>query len=121
MRRTGLIIAAAMLAAPAPAVAANSVSLSGNYASTRGAMSCVESGSSLSCNFQEPDNVSGRLDCAKSQNGVELSCAWITFVPRPATGRAVFTRASPSERTLSGTWGAFLAASGGGRWDARGL
>jgi hypothetical protein len=107
--------------APAPLPAASTASLSGNYTSTRGAMSCVESGSGLSCNFQEPDNVSGRLDCAKSQNGLELSCAWITYVPRPATGRAVFTRASPAERRLSGTWGAFLATSGGGRWDAQGI
>ena len=103
--------------APVPAGA----SLSGNYTSTRGAMSCTESGSSLSCSFQEPDNVSGRLDCAASQNGIELSCAWMTFFPRPATGRAVFTRSSPTERKLSGTWGLFLATSGGGRWDAQGM
>ena len=37
-----------------------------------------------------PLSVNGRLDCAKSQNGLELSCAWITFFPRPATGRAAF-------------------------------
>ena len=105
-------------AAPVPAGAP--ASLSGNYTSTRGAMSCVESGASVSCNFQEPDGVSGRLDCAKSQTGVELSCAWITFFPRPATGRAAFTRTSPNERRLSGTWGPFLATTGGGKWDAQG-
>jgi hypothetical protein len=107
--------------APSPPPSAPTTSLAGNYTSTRGAMSCSESGSSVSCNFTEPDNVSGRLDCAKSQNGLELSCAWITFFPRPATGRAVFTRASPSQRQLSGTWGQFLATSGGGRWDAQGM
>ena len=81
----------------------------------------MESGSSVSCNFQEPDGVGGRLDCAKNQTGLELSCAWMTFLPRPATGRAAFTRASASERRLSGTWGTFLAATGGGAWDAQGL
>ena len=63
----------------------------------------------------------GRLDCATNQPGLELSCAWMTFLPRPATGRAAFTRASASERRLSGTWGTFLAATGGGAWDAQGL
>ena len=107
--------------APAPAASSPATSLAGNYTSTRGAMSCSESGASVSCNFTEPDNVSGRLDCAKSQNGLELSCAWITFFPRPATGRAVFTRTSPTDRRLSGTWGLFLATSGAGRWDAQGM
>ena len=83
-------------------------------------MSCTESGSSLGCNFQEADGVNGRLDCAKSQNGLELSCAWITFFPRPATGRAAFTRASAGDRRLTGTWGPFLATTGGGKWDAVG-
>ena len=104
---------------PAPATAA-SASLSGTFTSTRGPMSCTESGSSLGCNFQEADGVNGRLDCARSQNGLELSCAWITFFPRPATGRAAFTRASPGDRRLTGTWGPFLAATGGGKWDAVG-
>jgi hypothetical protein len=105
----------------APSSSAASGSLSGSYRSTRGNMSCVESGAAVSCNFQEGDGTNGRLDCAKSQNGLELSCAWITFFPRPATGRAAFTRASASERRLSGTWGTFLAASGAGPWDAQGL
>jgi hypothetical protein len=83
-------------------------------------MSCVESGGSIGCNFQEADGVNGRLDCAKSQNGLELSCAWITFFPRPATGRAAFTRASASDRRLTGSWGPFLATTGGGKWDAVG-
>jgi hypothetical protein len=111
--------------APAPppppaAPPAASASLSGNYSSTRGPMACVESGASVSCNFQEADGVTGRLDCAKGQNGLELSCAWITFLPRPATGRAAFTRASPTERRLTGTWGHFLATTGGGSWDLQG-
>jgi astacin (peptidase family M12A) len=104
-------------AAPASGAGA----LSGNFTSTRGNMSCAENGSSVSCNFQEADGVGGRLDCAKSQNGLELSCAWITYFPRPATGRASFTRASPGDRRLAGTWGLFLANTGGGRWDAQGL
>jgi hypothetical protein len=119
--------AAAAPAAPVPPApasptpSASVASLSGNYQSTRGNMSCVESGAAVSCNFQEPDGTNGRLDCAKSQNGLALSCAWITFFPRPATGRAAFARATPSERRLSGTWGAFLADSGGGTWNAQGL
>jgi hypothetical protein len=83
-------------------------------------MSCVESGAGLGCNFQEPDGVSGRLDCTKSQDGLDLACGWITFLPRPATGRAHFKRASPAERRFTGTWGVFLADTGGGSWDAQG-
>ena len=102
------------------APAASAVSLAGNYSSTRGGMTCSESGSGVSCNFQEPDGVPGRIDCAKSQGGLELSCAWITFLPRPATGRANFTRRNTSTRDFTGTWGLFLAPSGGGSWDMRG-
>jgi hypothetical protein len=105
-------------AGPAPAVAQSS--LSGNYRSTRGNMSCVESGAAVSCNFQEADGTNGRLDCARGQTGLELSCAWITFFPRPATGRAAFVRTAPNERRLTGTWGPFLATTGGGTWDAQG-
>jgi len=50
-------------------------------------MTCADGGASVSCNFQEQDGTGGRLDCAKSQDGLQLSCAWITFFPRPATGR----------------------------------
>jgi hypothetical protein len=103
----------------APPAAASSPTLSGNFTSTRGNMACSDAGTSVTCNFQEADGVNGRLDCAKSQNGLELSCAWITFFPRPATGRATFTRTSASDRRLSGTWGLFLANTGGGRWDAQ--
>jgi astacin (peptidase family M12A) len=110
---------------PAPATPSASppgaATLSGNYSSTRGAMTCVESGTAVSCNFQEADGVTGRLDCAKSQSQLELSCAWITFLPRPATGRAAFTRATSSERRLTGTWGTFLATSGAGTWNAQPL
>jgi hypothetical protein len=107
--------------APAPsAPAANVPSLSGNYTSTRGAMACVESGASVSCNFQEPDGVPGRMDCTKSQTALELSCAWITFLPRPGTGRAAFTRASTADRRWKGTWGHFLTTTGGGSWDIQG-
>jgi hypothetical protein len=114
-------VAAAPAAVPTPAAppAANAASLSGNFSSSRGAMACVDSGSGVSCNFQEPDGVTGRLDCAKSQSALELSCAWITFLPRPGTGRAVFSRRAPGERTLAGTWGHLLATTGGGRWDVQ--
>jgi hypothetical protein len=83
-------------------------------------MTCTDGGASVSCNFQESDGTSGRLDCAKSQNGLELSCAWITYLPRPATGRALLTRRSTAERQLTGTWGLFLATSGAGSWNATG-
>ena len=83
-------------------------------------MTCSESGNAVSCNFQEPDGVPGRLDCARSQSGLELSCAWITFLPRPATGRATLSRTSTSTRDFTGTWGVFLSASGAGNWDIRG-
>lgn len=115
--------ASASSPAPAPPTAAAApsaaASLSGRFTSTRGDMSCTEAGASVSCNFQEPDGVGGRLDCAKSQNALELSCAWMTFFPRPATGRARFTRRSVGERNLSGNWGTFLADTGGGRWDTQ--
>jgi astacin (peptidase family M12A) len=104
---------------PAAPTAASSPTLSGNFTSTRGNMACSDAGTSVTCNFQEADGVNGRLDCAKSQNGLELSCAWITFFPRPATGRATFTRATASDRRLSGTWGLFLANTGGGTWNAQ--
>ncbi len=106
--------------APAPSAPGAAVALSGNFQSTRGPMTCTDGGSSVSCNFQESDGTSGRLDCAKSQNGLELSCAWITFLPRPATGRAILTRPSVASRQLSGTWGLFLAPSGGGTWNMTG-
>lgn len=106
--------------APAPTAPTAAVSLTGNYQSSRGPMACTDGGTSVSCNFTETDGTSGRLDCAKSQNGLELSCAWITFLPRPATGRALLTRPSPASRQLTGTWGLFLSPSGGGAWNATG-
>jgi len=104
----------------APAAAAAAATLGGNFQSSRGPMTCADGGASVSCNFQEQDGTGGRLDCAKSQDGLQLSCAWITFFPRPATGRALLSRRSASERHLSGTWGLFLAPSGAGSWDMTG-
>jgi hypothetical protein len=83
-------------------------------------MTCTDANASVSCNFTESDGTSGRLDCAKGQNGLELSCAWITFLPRPGTGRAVLTRQSLSSRQLTGTWGLFLSPSGAGTWNMTG-
>ena len=82
-------------------------------------MSCTESGNLLRCSFTE-QGASGQLDCQKDANGASLSCTWMTFFPRPGAGRAVFTRRSPSERHLNGTWGHFTAASGGGTWEMTG-
>lgn len=82
-------------------------------------MACTEGTTSLSCGFQE-SGTQGRLDCTKEGNGQTLSCNWVTFLPRPGSGRAVFTRQSPSTRNFSGTWGHFYATSGGGKWDLTG-
>jgi hypothetical protein len=108
--------------APAPATSApaTAASLSGNFQSSRGPMTCTDAGASVSCNFQEQDGTGGRLDCAKSQDGLQLSCAWITYFPRPATGRALLTRQSASQRHLTGSWGLFLAPNGAGTWDMTG-
>jgi hypothetical protein len=106
--------------APSAPAAPAAALLSGNFQSSRGPMTCTDGGTSVSCNFQEQDGTGGRLDCAKSQDGLQLSCAWITFFPRPATGRALLSRRSVSERHLSGTWGLFLAPSGAGTWEMTG-
>jgi len=102
---------------PAPQPTA-SAPLAGNYASTRGAMTCSESGASLGCTFKDA-NGSGRLDCLKDQSGLQLSCTWLTFLP-PGSGRATFRRSSTAERNLTGTWGHFHADTGGGAWELRG-
>jgi len=104
---------------PPPPGPKKAASLTGNYTSTRGPMSCAENGPVVTCNFQE-SGANGRLDCTKSQNGLQLSCSWLTFLPRAGTGRATFTRATAQDRNLSGTWGHFTAASGGGSWDMKG-
>jgi hypothetical protein len=96
-----------------------STSLTGDYASTRGPMTCTDAGATVSCTFREPTGLAGRLDCTKDATGRELSCTWVTLLP-PASGRAVFTRRSPTERNLTGTWGYFNATSGGGVWEATG-
>lgn len=104
---------------PAQPPAQGAAPLAGTYASTRGPMTCSEAATSLSCTFTE-SGASGRLDCQKDASGTSLSCTWMTFLPRPATGRATFTRTSPSERSLTGTWGHFAAATGGGTWEMTG-
>ncbi|MBX3192247.1 MAG: M12 family metallopeptidase [Labilithrix sp.] len=105
-------------AAPPPGAGGNT-SLSGNYATTRGPMACTDSGSTLSCSFQETPTVQSRLECNKDAQGLALACNWLTFLP-PGSGRARFTRPSTAERTFTGTWGHFTADSGGGTWELRG-
>lgn len=105
--------------APGAPPPATPVSLSGNYSSTRGPMSCTENATSLSCSFQESTST-GRLDCVKDASGLQLSCTWATAFPTPGSGRAVLTRKSAGERALSGTWGHFLATTGGGAWEMTG-
>lgn len=109
---------------PAPSPSPNpgpqaATSLNGNYNSTRGPMTCTENATQLACTFTEA-GAQGRLDCNKDANAMQLGCTWVTFLPRPGTGRAVLTRSAPSSRNLSGTWGHFTATSGGGQWDMTG-
>jgi len=98
---------------PAPTTTAP---LAGSYSSSRGPMSCSESGTSLRCSFTE-QGAGGQLDCQKDASGSTLSCTWMTFLPRPGAGRAVLTRRSPQVRNLTGTWGYFTAESGAGTWE----
>lgn len=95
------------------------VPLAGNYQSTRGPMTCTENGAMLACTFTE-QGAGGRLDCQKDASGMALSCTWLTFFPRPGTGRAAFTRSAPGARTLTGTWGHLAASSGAGAWEMQG-
>lgn len=104
---------------PPPPPSSSSVSLAGAYTSTRGPMTCSEVATSLRCSFTE-QGAGGQLDCQKDASGSSLSCTWMTFFPRPGGGRAVFTRRSPTERNLTGTWGHFTAASGAGTWEMTG-
>ncbi len=101
--------------APAPAPA-GPVSFTGNYASTRGPMQCAENASMVACSFQD-GGIPGRLDCVKQTGSVTLSCTWMTFFPRPGSGRAALRRSSTTDPNLSGTWGNLHNDSDGGRWD----
>jgi hypothetical protein len=105
--------------APTPQPTAGAAPLAGSYASTRGPMTCSENAAALACTFDE-QGTPGRLDCQKDATSTSLACSWITFFPRPGTGRAAFTRRSASDRTLTGTWGHFTAPNGGGTWDMTG-
>lgn len=100
---------------PSPA-AAGAAPLAGSYTSTRGPMTCTESGASLRCSFVD-QGAQGQLDCEKDASATRLSCSWMSFLPRPGAGRASFVRSSPSERNLRGTWGYFASDSGGGAWE----
>lgn len=100
---------------PAPPSPSTASSLSGNFTSTRGPLTCNENGSSVACTFTE--TASGRVDCTKDTTGLNLSCTWAMFVPIPGSGRAMFRRANASDRNLTGTWGYFMDAASGGRWD----
>jgi astacin len=105
--------------APAPAPTAGPAPLAGNYSSSRGPMACTESGTMVACSFTDA-GVGGRLDCLKEQDGLRLSCFWMTFFPRPGAGRAFFTRPSLQSRELQGSWGNYQSDNDGGRWDASG-
>lgn len=104
----------------APAAVSAPASLAGNYDSTRGPMNCTDNGALWSCSFQDASGATGRLDCSPDASGAQFTCTWMTFLPNPAAGRAVFTRSDPSGRELRGTWGYLHAVEGGGTWDATG-
>jgi hypothetical protein len=106
--------------APTPAPTQAAAALSGHFASSRGPMTCTDAGTRVTCDFREASGVTGRLDCNKDATGLQLSCTWATFLPQPGGGRAVFTRPNVASRTLQGTWGHFLADTGGGVWTAEG-
>jgi hypothetical protein len=106
--------------APAPGPAPAAAGLSGNYTSTRGPMSCTESGASFACTFQEtPGSIGGRLDCQKDASGLQLACTWFSVFP-PGSGRAAFSRTSTATRDFTGTFGQLSASSGAGTWDMKG-
>ena len=104
---------------PAPGPAATPAPIAGNYQTTRGPMACTESGTIITCGFQETPTLTSRMDCTKDASQLTLSCTWITFLP-PGSGRARFTRASVADRNFTGTFGHFTADTGGGTWDLRG-
>ncbi|MBS2020177.1 MAG: M12 family metallopeptidase [Deltaproteobacteria bacterium] len=104
--------------APGPAPAAPAA-IAGNYQTTRGPMACTESGTIITCGFQETPTLTSRMDCTKDAAQLTLTCTWITFLP-PGSGRARFSRASVADRNWSGTFGHFMADTGGGTWDLRG-
>lgn len=95
------------------------VPLAGAYTSSRGPMTCTETATSLRCSFVE-EYAQGQMDCEKDASATRFNCSWMTFLPRPAAGRASLTRSSPSERHLQGTWGYFAAENGGGIWEMKG-
>jgi hypothetical protein len=94
-------------------------SLAGPFASTRGPMTCTESGTSVVCDFQE-SGTPGRMSCVKDGSGLQLSCNWATFFPMPGIGRAAFSRTAASDRNLTGTWGRLNSTTDGGKWDMQG-
>ncbi|MDC0741924.1 M12 family metallopeptidase [Polyangium mundeleinium] len=100
-----------------PQVPATPVSFTGNYSSTRGPMQCSENASMVACSFQD-GGAPGRLDCVKDAGSVQLSCTWMTFLPRPGAGRAALRRSSTADPNLGGTWGNLQNETDGGRWDA---
>jgi len=100
-----------------PPTPAGPIAIAGNYASTRGAMFCSENTSMVACSFQD-GGTPGRLDCLKDAGSVGLSCTWMTFLPRPGSGRASLRRSSTSDPNLTGTWGQFQSDIDGGKWDA---
>jgi hypothetical protein len=108
-------------ASPAPAspsITWGPAPLSGEYASSRGPMTCAENSWSVGCTFVDR-GVQGRLDCVKDSQGLALSCNWFTFFPA-SSGRALLRRATVSERRLIGTYGMFPSDAGAGTWEMLG-
>jgi hypothetical protein len=104
---------------PPPPPTSGPAPWAGNYSSSRGPMACTENTSMVSCSFSE-NGVGGRLDCSKQPDGLNLTCSWMTFFPRPGTGRAVFSRPATNSRNWQGTWGTFQNTTNGGTWNVTG-
>lgn len=91
-------------ALPTPVPPPASGSFAGSYTSTRGNVTCTQSGTAVSCQYP-----AGTMLCGAS--GALLDCGW----SGGGQGRAVFQRQSSG--TLGGTFGDFLSANSRGAWD----
>lgn len=89
---------------PQPPGAVASSGFSGTYSSSKGEVTCGESGSFVNCAYP-----GGSLNCAAL--GSRLDCSWFGA----GSGRAQFERRA--DGNLSGTYGIFLSATDQGAWE----
>ncbi len=91
-------------AAPGPSPGVNQGSFAGQYASSRGNVSCTQAGTAVSCQYP-----AGSMLC--SANGPRLDCGW----SGGGQGRAVFQRQSSG--LVTGTFGDFFSSDSRGAWS----